>query len=121
MEDGTVAAVVAAKRKDAAARQAIARDRLGGLAGAQLRGDPGAYQVWLELSPPWNPNAFVAAAAARGVSVLPADFFMAEPGTPAPNAVRIALPDPPLETLTAAFDRLAAVLRDGPTKEKSHD
>ncbi|MGW7050303.1 aminotransferase-like domain-containing protein [Streptomyces sp. NPDC054887] len=108
--DGTVDAVVAAKRADAAARHRIVRDRL---AGFRVRTDPRAYYCWWELPAPWRTDTFVAAAAARGVAVTPGRAFAVPPHA-APDAVRIGLASPPREVLSYALETLAGVARQGP-------
>ncbi|MFE0172449.1 PLP-dependent aminotransferase family protein [Streptomyces sp. NPDC059002] len=112
--DGTVAAVVDAKRADAAVRQGIVRERLGVdaagrvRAGGRVRTDPRAYYCWWELPSRWRAEAFVAAAAARGVAVTPGTAFAAG-GHFAPDAVRIGLASPPPEVLAEALGVLASV------------
>ncbi len=78
--------------RDAAARQALVRDRL---AGFSLRGDPRSYHLWFELPEGWRAETFVAAAWRRGVAVMPAAPFAAGPRH-APNAVRLAPASPPM-------------------------
>ncbi len=113
--DGTAAAIAAAKRDDAAARQEVARRRL---AGFDLRADPRAYHGWWQLPEPWRAETFVAAAARRGIAVTPAAAFAIVPGH-APNAVRLALASPPLPVLSAALDSLAALARSTPEDERA--
>ncbi len=110
MTDGTAAAIAAAKRTDAATRQQLAAERL---AGFDLRADPHAYHCWWELPEPWRADTFVAAAARRGIAVSPAGSFTVSPGH-VPNAVRLALASPPLDTLASALDVLAELARCGP-------
>jgi DNA-binding transcriptional MocR family regulator len=110
MASGLVERLVEMRRRDAAARQALARERL---AGFDLRGDPRAYHIWLELPEGWRADTFVAAASRRGVAVMPAASFAVGPGH-APNAVRLALASPPMEVLAQAFDILATVARSEP-------
>ncbi|WP_214369005.1 PLP-dependent aminotransferase family protein [Pseudonocardia sp. H11422] len=110
LTDGTLAAVEAAKRRDAAARQELVRDRLQGFT---VHADPAAYHLWWELPEPWRAETFVASAARRGVAVSPGAAFAVGSGR-APGAVRLALSAPPIDTLTAALDVLAAMARGGP-------
>ncbi|MFJ2771166.1 PLP-dependent aminotransferase family protein [Streptomyces sp. NPDC087300] len=113
--DGTVAAVVDAKRADAAARQRILHERLGAdaagrvRAGGRIRTDPRAYYCWWDLPSRWRAETFVAAAAARGVAVTPGPAFAAG-GQRVPDAVRIGLASPPPEVLGAALGVLAEVV-----------
>ncbi|MEU7111903.1 PLP-dependent aminotransferase family protein [Streptomyces sp. NPDC046182] len=103
--DGTVAEVVAAKRADAAARHALVELHLGAYA---IRTSPHAYYCWWKLPAPWRAEAFVAAAAARGIALTPgADF--ATGGRGAADAVRVGLASPPLPVLDDALRRLAGL------------
>jgi len=110
MTDGTVEKVVKGKKRDAAARQAIAAERL---AGFTLRADPRAFHCWWELPEPWRAETFVAAAARRGIAVTPAAAFTVGEGH-APNAVRLALSSPDLDVLSSALDVLAGLARGTP-------
>ncbi|MFB6435631.1 PLP-dependent aminotransferase family protein [Streptomyces sp. NPDC056411] len=110
MADGTAAAVEAAKREDAAARQRIVAARL---AGFQVRADPQAYHCWWELPEPWRADTFVAAAARRGIAVTPAGAFAAGAGH-APSAVRLALASPPLDALAEALGVLGELAHGTP-------
>lgn len=107
MADGTVAALAAAKRADAAARQTIAAERLAGLA---VRAHPAAYHLWLELPQGWRAEAFALAAAERGIAITPAAAFTVSPAH-APNAVRLALASPGLDALASALAILADLAR----------
>ncbi|MET8161992.1 PLP-dependent aminotransferase family protein [Sphaerisporangium sp. NPDC005289] len=108
--DGTVDAVVRAKREDAAARQRLAARALAGFA---VRADPHGYYCWWELPRPWHAETFVAAAARRGIAVTPAASFAAGPHG-APPAVRVGLASPPPEVLEGALEELAALGRSSP-------
>ncbi|WP_181774825.1 aminotransferase-like domain-containing protein [Amycolatopsis pittospori] len=107
---GTLETVERAKRLDAAERQRVTAARL---AGFTLRADPQAYHCWWELPEHWRAETFVAAAARRGIAVTPAAAFAVVPGH-APNAVRLAVSSPPLETLSAALDVLAGLAAGRP-------
>ncbi|MDL4821074.1 aminotransferase-like domain-containing protein [Actinomadura opuntiae] len=63
LADGTAETVQRAKCQDAAARQALMRERLAGFA---VEADPHAYHCWWRLPEPWRAETFVAAAARRG-------------------------------------------------------
>lgn len=108
--DGTVEAIVKAKRADAASRQRIAADRL---AGAAIRSDPGSYFCWWELPAPWRAETFVAAAARRGIAVTPAAAFVVG-GAAAPRAVRFGLASPTEDVLAGALDVLAEIAGGSP-------
>ncbi|WP_420835543.1 aminotransferase class I/II-fold pyridoxal phosphate-dependent enzyme [Amycolatopsis vancoresmycina] len=105
---GTLAEVEAAKRRDAAARAAVVAEKLPG-----LRGDPASYHRWWELPERWRAELFTAAAARRGIALSPAAAFAVLPGH-APNAVRLAVSAPPVETLAAALDVLAGLASGSP-------
>ncbi|MBB5851921.1 PLP-dependent aminotransferase family protein [Amycolatopsis umgeniensis] len=107
---GILETVERAKRLDAAERQRVTAERL---AGFTLRADPQAYHCWWELPEHWRAETFVAAAARRGIAVTPAAAFAIVPGH-APNAVRLAVSSPPLETLAAALDVLAGLASGRP-------
>jgi DNA-binding transcriptional MocR family regulator len=108
--DGTASSIVRAKRKDAAARQVVARSVLSGFA---VRADPRAYHLWLELPKPWRSHQLVAEAARKGIALAPSSAFAAREAH-APNAVRIALASPPIPELHRALEVLARLLRSTP-------
>jgi len=110
MTDGTALKIIDAKRRDAAARQALARKTLSGLA---VRADRRAYHCWVSLPEIWRAEAFVAAAARRGIAVTPAAAFAARPGH-APNACRLALASPDIGALADALTTLATLARSDP-------
>jgi DNA-binding transcriptional MocR family regulator len=110
MAGGVVAEIERAKRTDAAARQALVAEHLGGFA---VRTDPASYHCWWELPAPWRAETFVATAARRGIAVTPAAAFAVGAGH-APNAVRLALAAPPVPVLGAALAVLAALARGAP-------
>ena len=112
MANGTVERIVAAKRKDAAERQAIARDVFAGL---DVKADTRAYHLWLKLPQGWRADAYVAAAAREGIAVTAASAFAVTPGH-APNAVRLALGPPSQQELIAAL-RILRRLADTQTQE----
>src|SRR2546426_1943087 len=67
IEDGTADALVERKRKEAAARQALAAKILGPLPGALAH--PNSYHLWLPLPEPWRGEDFASRARQRGVAV----------------------------------------------------
>jgi DNA-binding transcriptional MocR family regulator len=109
MRDETAGRLAKARRKDAAKRQAIAREVLDGM---RVRGDPRAYHLWLELPDSWRADAYVAAAARARIAITPASAF-AVGGGHAPNAVRIALASPPLDVLAQALRTLRHLAESG--------
>jgi DNA-binding transcriptional MocR family regulator len=102
MAGGSASVLADAKRRDAAARQVIARDAL---ADMRIVGDPHAYHLWLELPDTWRAEAYAAAALRQGIALLPAFAFAVNPGH-APNAVRLALASPAPADLDRALRRL---------------
>ncbi|MBR0642624.1 aminotransferase-like domain-containing protein [Plastoroseomonas hellenica] len=104
--DGTIAELVKRKREDAKRRQRAAAECLVGL---QIQADPRAYHLWLTLPEHWRSEAFVAAAARRGITLTPSSAFAVGAGH-APNAVRLALAAPPFEQLQEALRTLARML-----------
>ncbi|MGV9317152.1 aminotransferase-like domain-containing protein [Streptomyces sp. NPDC003691] len=108
--DGTVRALVLAKQRQAAERQEIARREL---AGFSLLTEPRSYHCWWELPAGWRADAFVAAAARRGIGVVPASAFAVAPHR-AVGAVRIGLASPPAQILPGALATLARLARSAP-------
>lgn len=104
--DGIVDELVKRKREDAQRRQSEAAECLAGL---QIQADPRAYHLWLTLPEHWRSEAFVAAAARRGITLTPSSAFAVGAGH-APNAVRLALAAPPFEQLQEALRILARML-----------
>lgn len=102
MGDGSARRIVEAKRADARARQALAREVLRDLG---PKGDPRAYHLWLPLPEPWRGEAFAAAALRRGIALTPGSAFAVTPGH-APNGVRLALASPEQSVLVQALRTL---------------
>lgn len=107
IEDGTALELADARRKEARARQQLARGLLGD---AALAGDPGAFHLWLPV-PHTSTATFVAAAQHRGVIVVPGEAFAV--GSDVPAAVRVSL-GPPRDhaALARGITVLADLLRD---------
>ncbi len=110
--DGTVQRISLAKHADAAARQAVLVRQF---ADFPVRTDPYSYFCWWELPARWRAEAFVAAAARRGIAVSPGSGFCVERGS-APHAVRLGLATPPMETLSGALGVLATLARGDPAE-----
>ncbi len=87
IRSGGVDRLVAAKRREAQRRQALARDVLSGF---ELDAHPGAFHLWLRLPEPWRCSDLVEQARARRVAVTPAEAFVVG-REPAPHAVRVCL------------------------------
>lgn len=85
--DGTADRLLAARRREAEIRHALARRILGeGRTPAHPRG----YHLWLALPEPWRADDFVAQARQRGVGVTPPSAFAVGRGA-VPHAVRVCL------------------------------
>lgn len=108
LEDGTVERLSEAKRRDAAARQALVARHLA--ADFTVDTDPHGYYAWWELPSPWRADTFVAAARERGIAVTPGSAFAVPPYT-APRRVRLGLASPEPAVLDTALERLAALAR----------
>jgi DNA-binding transcriptional MocR family regulator len=87
IEDGTAEALLAARRRAAAERQAVARERLAGL---RYEAHPASYFGWVHLPEPWRSDTFVAQARAHGVVLTPAELFLVGRAA-VPPAVRVCL------------------------------
>ena len=103
--DGTVGRLVAAKRADAAARQRLVAEELGGFA---VRADPLTYYAWWELPAPWRADTFTAAAAVHGIAVTPGTAFSVDPKV-TPDAVRLGLASAAVPDLRRALRTLASL------------
>ncbi|NEC43305.1 PLP-dependent aminotransferase family protein, partial [Streptomyces sp. SID8016] len=108
--DGTAETLARAKRREARARQEIARRHLGDF---RTSGDPGSYYRWWELPAPWRADTFVAAAARYGIAVTPAAAFrVGRRGVP--HAIRLGLASPTRHALSHALTTLADLARTAP-------
>jgi len=111
MSDGTAREIAGLKREDAKVRQEIAAEMLKGF---QLQTNPRSYHVWLVLPEQWRSQAFVAAAARHDIALTPSSAFSVNPGH-APNAIRLALAQPPHDQLREALGTLAHILKGSDT------
>ena len=94
-------------RRDIAARQTLARDKLKGL---DMDTHDHGYHVWLRLPEPWRPLEFTRIAEERGIAISPAEAFTIGRET-APFAVRISLTGPrDLDELARGLDILTGLL-----------
>jgi DNA-binding transcriptional MocR family regulator len=108
IRSGTAEAILAERRREARARQALAREIL---QGADFDSHPEAYYLWLRLPEPWRRDAFASVLRARGVAVSSAEAFAVGRG-PAPHAVRLCLGAPRRrEALREGLGLVADVLR----------
>lgn len=105
--DGTAALMVAALRREAVARQAMAAARLP--AGAYVAARPEAFHLWLDVGPDWTRAGFAAHLRGQGIVLAPADAFAI--GGSVPEAVRVCLgAAADRQELAVVLDRLAAAL-----------
>jgi DNA-binding transcriptional MocR family regulator len=110
IEDGTAAHLVDWKRRESAARQAIARRVLAGL---RCQTHPSSPHTWLALPSRWSSEGFVAHARTRGVVVNASSEFAV--GGDEPRAVRICLGTPRTRaSLEQALGRVMECVTDRP-------
>lgn len=84
------------------------------LKGHDLRSHPGCFYLWLMLPRQWSAEEFAAAARADGVSVVPADNFLASRESPV-HAVRVSLnPSFNPDVLLKGLDVLNRLLMNNP-------
>lgn len=105
LEDGTVAQLEAEKRRDAAQRQAIARQVLDGL---PLVGHPSSYFIWLPLGEDVRADQVAMALLQDGISVSTAEPFCTS--AQVPHALRLALGSLALDELPQALQRIKSVI-----------
>lgn len=98
--------LVKVQQQEAAARQQMARDILGGY---RIRSQPNSFHIWLELPEPWTCDEFANLARAHGVTVVSGSQFLAQ-RTTATSGVRIALMAPSRAELGFALTKLASLL-----------
>ncbi len=111
IRSGVGAEVSAARKREAQARSAIAREAL---AGWDIDCAEGANFLWLRLPEPWRSNEFAAEAEKRGVMVTPSDPFMVGRRESAP-AVRVCFGPPrDRQELRRGLSILAEQLQEGP-------
>jgi DNA-binding transcriptional MocR family regulator len=105
LDDGTVDHLEAGKRDDARARQAIARDTLTGLPQVS---HPASYFTWLPLPEDARADRVAATLARQHISVSTAEPFATTSHTP--QALRLALGSPDLDSLSATLRTVAHVV-----------
>ena len=104
---GVVHEALRQQRLELAERQALAAELLAGL---DLRTQPTALHVWVQLPPRWTNGEASLALARHGVLVAPADRFFIGRGA-APQAIRVSLSAPATRShLRSALDRIALAL-----------
>ncbi|HKS30720.1 MAG TPA: PLP-dependent aminotransferase family protein [Pyrinomonadaceae bacterium] len=87
IKDGTAERLIEQKRREAEARQEMARRIFHGL---RFHAHPLSFHLWLELPEPWRSDEFIAQARRRGVLVTPPEAFVPA-REEAPHAVRVCL------------------------------
>jgi DNA-binding transcriptional MocR family regulator len=107
IEDGTVARLEAAKRKDAAARQRLAAEVLGRL---KRITHPASYFVWLPLAEEVRADTVAMALMRERISVTTAHPFSTS-GT-VPHAIRLALGSVSMDALRHSLGTVARVIAD---------
>ncbi|SAI73637.1 GntR family transcriptional regulator [Bordetella ansorpii] len=109
IEDGTVARLEAAHRRDARRRQAIARDVFGGM---EMAANPAALFVWLTLPAELRMDRIAAALAARNIAVSKAEAYAAT--RHAPHALRLGLSSVPLAELQPVLQQVRETIERFP-------
>jgi DNA-binding transcriptional MocR family regulator len=104
IREGVADRLLAAVRKEARARRALAAEVL-----PQARGAAEGIHVWLDLPAGWAPDRVHRLAQEKGLSLVTADAFAAEPGHP--NGLRISLGGPAKQAvLRTALEGVAALI-----------
>jgi DNA-binding transcriptional MocR family regulator len=107
LEDGTVARLEEDKRRDAALRQGLAADILGGL---KRISHPNSYFLWLPLAHEVRADAVAMALARERISVSTAVPFATS--AQVPHAIRLALGSVDLTRLRQSLGTVARVIAD---------
>ena len=107
IREGTAEKLLAAVRKEARARRALAAEVL-----PQATGAAEGVHVWLDLPPAWDAARVHRLAQERGLALVTADAFAAGPEYP--NGLRIALGGPAKQAvLQGALEGVATALAGG--------
>lgn len=108
IREGTAERLLAAVRREARARRAIAAEVLPGARGA----DEGVH-VWLDLPVEWRADRVHRLAQEKGLALVTADAFAASPDHP--NGLRISLGGPGKQAvLRSALEGVAALVSGAP-------
>lgn len=105
LDDGTVMQLEAEKRRDAQARQAMAREVLAGL---PCVGHPSSYFLWLPLSEDARADQVAAALMREKVAVSTAEPFATSAHVP--HAIRLALGSAEMGALREALEKVKWVI-----------
>ena len=112
IETGMANTIMASHKRDAAQRQAMARDIL---KDANFLSPPGCLHLWLQLPEPWRAGEFVAAMRQQRVAIASAEPFAIGRGG-VPHSVRICLGAPrDVNDLETGLRRIAATLENPTT------
>jgi DNA-binding transcriptional MocR family regulator len=107
LQDGSAAAIIAAIRDEAAARQTLAADVLAPQAFAR---HPNGHHIWIELPRNWSRTEFASHVQRQGLAIVTAETFSVEETQP--NAIRVSLGAARSRAeLVTALEILAAALR----------
>jgi DNA-binding transcriptional MocR family regulator len=110
IEDGTADAILRFIRREAAARQEVARSIL---PLGSFQADPLAFNIWLPLQHGWTRSMFGSHMRSSGIGVVASDAFTVE--GPAPEAARVCLGGPiSREALKGALEFMAHALEGPP-------
>ncbi|HEY0647914.1 PLP-dependent aminotransferase family protein, partial [Phenylobacterium sp.] len=108
IREGAAEKLLAAVRKEARARRALAAEVL-----PQARGAAEGVHVWLDLPPAWDPARVQRLAQDQGLALVTADAFAAGPDYP--NGLRISLGGPAKHVvLRGALEAVATLLGGAP-------
>lgn len=92
VNDGTTERLIAEKRSEGAARQAIARRALADYGLSPRACHPNAYHMWLNLPEGWRDDVLIPAARREGVILSPTSAFCV--GRTVSDGIRLALGTP---------------------------
>jgi DNA-binding transcriptional MocR family regulator len=116
IENGTADEILRFIRKEAAARQRIARDIL---PNNLFKSDALSFSIWLSLPSAWTRSAFVGQMRATGIGVVTSDVFTVS-GAPQ-EALRICLGGPISRmSLAGALEYVAHTLAETPANNSAH-
>lgn len=109
IDTGLMNTMLSVKMKEAAARNALAAEKLHGF---EYRGLSAGYFIWLQLPEPWTGQELESRARLLGLNLFSAEKF-AVGGIAAPAAVRISLTGPESrDDLARGLDVLARLLAE---------
>lgn len=115
LQNGTADRLARSQRLEAAARQELAREILGG---HRYHAQPTSYHLWLPLPPPWRTTEFAAAVRERGVAIDPSAAFAVD-RVAAPHAVRVSLSAAATRArLARALTVLREILEQAPPRRR---